>query len=198
VSTSSSSGSTSCCENDLVADVQIGEVICYKTQYGLKVSVCNGAQCETTRGLKHTVNGRDLGNGSSENKCASSPLEFKFSTPLGSSIEFKGKVAGRVWSCGEVGPLLPGQSNQIRRETLTSENTATWTNTTKCPCCQNYNYSEEGATCPEGKTLKAVGSYQCPEGSRTCYKCEEASGSGPALFMAMDEISSIFDLLEDI
>jgi hypothetical protein len=144
------------------------------------------------------VNGRDFGSGSSDNKCASSPLEFKFSLPIGESKEFVGIVVGRVWACGDIGPLLPGQSNQIRRQSLTSQDTATWTNDTTCPCCKYYNYEEEGATCPPSKTLKAVGKYQCPEGQRTCYKCDEASGSGPVLFMAMDEISSIFDLLDDI
>ena len=193
----SSAGDASCCETDLGAKVNIGKLICYKTQYGLMVSLCNSAKCETTRGLKHTIvsslGTKDLGNGSFDNKCASSPLEFKFSTPLGSTHNFTGTVTGRVWACGD------GEDGSIRRETITSQDTATWTNDTKCECCKNYNYEEEGGECPEGQTLKAVGQYQCPEGQRTCYKCEEASGTGgPATFMAMDELLSILDLLDDI
>jgi hypothetical protein len=194
VSTSSGRGDSACCETELGAQVQIGEVVCYKTQYGLKVSLCNSVKCETSRGLKHTINGVSLGNGSFDNKCASSPIEFKFSIPIGQSKEFVGIVAGRVWACEYSG----SEEALIRRSTLTSQGTANWTNGTTCPCCQNYNYAEEGTTCPPGKILKAVGSYQCPEGSRTCYKCDEASGSGPTPFMAMSEMSSIFDLLDDI
>ena len=195
VSTSSSSADTDCCETDLGAQVNIGKLICYKTEYGLMVSLCNSAQCETTSNLEHTVNGRDMGNGSFNNRCASSPLEFKFSIPIGGSIEYVGVVAGRVWACEDSGET----ESLIRRSNLTSQNTATWTNNTKCECCKAHNFEEEDSDeCPEGQTLKAVGQFQCPEGQRTCYKCGEDSGSGPVLLMAMDEMLSILDLLDDI
>jgi hypothetical protein len=43
-----------------------------------------------------------------------------------------------------------------------------------CPCCDAYGLEEIGPTetCAEGRTLLGQGQFSCPEGKRTCYKCE--------------------------